>query len=169
MGGANSPAGLASRPIRILLCDEVTGTRQVLAVRVIPYHWRRNAPQRSGNRKKMFHFCPDLRGASGLRPNMNFRTREKYCIKCPGCSNYHFIELRDIRFKHRSEEIAGKKTYIMNEVKWRCPDCLQLEFDEYTMKGQPAEWIAGSPLAVTNGIKSFTSIRLYLHGTPGRT
>ena len=23
MGGANSPAGLASRPIRILLCDEV--------------------------------------------------------------------------------------------------------------------------------------------------
>lgn len=154
MGGANSPAGLASRPIRILLCDEVDRYPSSAGGEGDPISLAEKRTITFWNRKKIFTSTPTIRGASRIEAEYELGTREKYCIKCPGCGNYHFIELRDIRFKHRSEEIAGKKTYIVDEVKWRCPDCHN-EFDEYTMKRQPAEWIAENPLAVTNGIKSF--------------
>src|SRR5690606_32664875 len=36
----------------------------------------------------------------------------------------------------------------------RCPSCLQ-EFDEYTMKRQPAKWVAHNPKAINNRVRSF--------------
>ncbi len=154
MGGANSPAGLASRPIRILLCDEVDRYPSSAGGEGDPISLAEKRTLTFWNRKKIFTSTPTIRGASRIEAEYEFGTREKYCVRCPKCGNYHFIVLRDIKFTHRCEEIAGKKTYMIDEVRWRCPDCGG-EFDEYTMKRQPAEWIAENPLAITNGVRSF--------------
>lgn len=147
MGGANSPAGLASRPIRILLCDEVDRYPSSAGGEGDPISLAEKRTITFWNRKKIFTSTPTIRGASRIEAEYEFGTREKYCVRCPKCGNYHFIVLRDIRFTHRCEEIAGKKTYIVEDIRWRCPDCGG-EFDEYTMKRQPAEWIAENPAAI---------------------
>lgn len=154
IGGANSPAGLASRPIRILLCDEVDrypvsagneGDPIALAEKRTTTFW---------NRKKVFVSTPTVRGASRIEAEYELGTQEKWCVRCPGCGEYHFIVLRDIQFEYEKHEKNGKVTYTVHDVRWKCPSCLQ-EFDEFTIKRQPAKWVADNPAAIENGIRSF--------------
>lgn len=155
MGGANSPAGLASRPIRVLLCDEVDrypgsagneGDPIALA--------EKRTTTFTINRKKIFVSTPTNKGSSRIEQEYELGTQEKWCVECPGCGDYHFIELRDIQFKYQKSEINKKTIYVVNEVKWRCPSCLE-EFEEHTIKRQPAQWIADNPEALKNGVRSF--------------
>lgn len=154
MGGANSPAGLASRPIRVLLCDEVDRYRDSAGSEGDPISLAEKRTATFWNRKKVFVSTPTIKGASRIEQEYEQGTQEKWCVECPGCGKYHFIQLRDIQFKYEKIRVNNKTTYSVSEVKWRCPSCLE-EYDEYTMKKQPAKWVADNPRAIENGIRSF--------------
>ena len=62
--------------------------------------------------------------------------------------------MRDIQFDYEKIESNRKITYLVHDVKWKCPSCLE-KFDEHTIKRQPAKWIADNPEAINNGIRSF--------------
>lgn len=154
MGGANSPAGLASRPIRVLLCDEVDRYPDSAGNEGDPISLAEKRTTTFFTRKKILVSTPTIKGISRIEQEYDLGTQEKWCIQCPGCGEYHFIELRDIQFKYQKHEQNKKVTYTVNKVKWRCPSCLN-EYDEYTMKKQPARWVAENPSALKNGIRSF--------------
>jgi len=154
MGGANSPAGLASRPIRILLCDEVDRYPDSAGSEGDPIALAEKRTSTFWNRKKVFVSTPTIKGASRIEAEYELGTQEKWCVQCPGCGEYHFIVLRDIQFEYEKLKKNGKVTYVVRDVRWRCPSCLG-EFDEFTMKKQPARWIADNPAAIENGIRSF--------------
>jgi phage terminase large subunit GpA-like protein len=154
IGGANSPAGLASRPIRVLLCDEVDRYPDSAGGEGDPIALAEKRTTTFWNRKKIFVSTPTIKGASRIELEYELGTREKWCVECPGCGEYHFIELRDIQFKYKKHEQNGKVTYTVSDVKWRCPSCLN-EYDEYIIKKQPAKWVAENPSALENGIRSF--------------
>ncbi len=154
MGGANSPAGLASRPIRVLLCDEVDRYPDSAGNEGDPISLAEKRTATFWNRKKVFVSTPTIKGASRIEQEYELGTQEKWCVKCPGCGKYHFIALRDIQFDYDKNEKDKKIIYTVNNVKWRCPDCLN-QYDEQTMKKQPAKWIADNPKAIENRIRSF--------------
>lgn len=154
MGGANSPAGLASRPIRILLFDEVDRYPDSAGGEGDPTSLAEKRAITFWNRKKIFVSTPTIKGASKIEAKYELGTQEKWCVRCPACGDYHFITLQDIQFKHEKHVQNKKIIYIVHEVTWRCPTCLT-EIDEYTMKKQPAEWIADNPAALENGVRSF--------------
>ncbi|MFM1655640.1 phage terminase large subunit family protein [Brevibacillus sp. B_LB10_24] len=154
IGGANSPAGLASRPIRILLCDEVDRFPDSAGSEGDPIKLAEKRTITFWNRKKVFVSTPTIKGASRIEQEYEMGTQEKWSVECPNCGNYHAIVLRDIRFDHEIHEAGNRKIYQVHDIFWRCPSCLE-QFDEFTMKRQPAKWIADNPIARENGVRSF--------------
>jgi len=155
MCGANSPAGLASRPIRILLADEVDrfpdsagseGDPVDLASKRMTTYW---------NHVMGLFSTPTNEGASRIDLEYNAGTQEEWQHACPNCGEYHLIRYIDIvteAEEYKSED--GKKHVVVKSVKWRCPDC-GFEFTERQMKDASQKYIAKNPTAVQNGIRSF--------------
>lgn len=159
LAGANSPAGLASRPIRILLCDEVDrfplsaggatggeGDPVDLAAKRTTTYW---------NYKIGLFSTPTNEGASRIDIEYNLGTQEEWQHECPNCGTYSALDYRQMQTDYRqTKDEAGNKVVIVNEVKWRCPQC-GFEFDELAIKNAPQKYVAQNPDALKNGIRSF--------------
>lgn len=154
LGGANSPAGLASRPIRILLCDEVDrfppdcgeGDPVDLAAKRTTTYW---------NYKLGLFSTPTAEGASRIDTEYLLGTQEEWQHCCPNCHEWERLDYRQMQVDYEQKrDDKGNKIVIVNDVKWRCPQC-GFEFDELTMKAAPQKYIANNPDAIKNGIRSF--------------
>ena len=156
--GANSPAGLASRPIRVLLCDEVDrfpasaggatgeGDPIDLAAKRQTTYW---------NYKTGLFSTPTNEGASRIDIEYLAGTQEEWQHQCPNCGEYHALDYRNMNVDYtEKKDEAGNKTVIVKGVKWQCPDC-GFEFDELAIKKAPQKYIAQNPDALINGVRSF--------------
>lgn len=154
--GANSATGLASRPIRILLCDEVDrfpasasggeGDPISLAAKRTSTFW---------NKKIGLFSTPTTEGASRIDVEYLSGTQEEWQHKCPNCGEFHTLENEQMitDFEEYSDE-SGHKTVIVKSVKWRCPDCGN-DFSELELKNSEQRYYAQNPSAAANGIRSF--------------
>lgn len=155
MCGANSPAGLASRPIRILLCDEVDRFPQSAGSEGDPVDLASKRMTTFWNYKMGLFSTPTTEGASRIDIEYLAGTQEEWQHKCPNCGEYHSLDYRQMQVDYtaNSDEL-GNKTVIVKSVKWRCPDC-GFEFDELAIKSAPQKYVAQNPDAIENGIRSF--------------
>lgn len=155
LGGANSPAGLASRPIRILLCDEVDRFPQSAGQEGDPVDLAAKRMTTFWNYKMGLFSTPTAEGASRIDIEYIAGTQEEWRHKCPNCGEYHALDYRQMvtDFSEKRDN-AGNKTVIVRSVKWQCPDC-GFEFDERTMKTAPQKYVAQNAEAIHNGIRSF--------------
>lgn len=155
MCGANSPAGLASRPIRILLADEVDrfpdsagteGDPADLAAKRMTTFW---------NSCMGLFSTPTNEGSSRIDEEYLAGTQEEWQHKCPNCGEYHLLRHIDMTVDYKEIKTpSGKKTVIVNDVKWRCPHCV-FSFSEKEMKQTPQKYISRNADALKNGIRSF--------------
>lgn len=155
MGGANSPAGLASRPIRILLCDEVDrfpvsagteGDPIDLAAKRMTTYW---------NRVMGLFSTPTNEGDSRIDVAYNSGTQEEWQHRCPNCGEYHKLSYLNMEVDAKKDaKIQGLQKYLVREVKWRCPDC-GFAFSEREMKAAPQKYIVHHPEALETGCRSF--------------
>lgn len=125
--GANSAANLASRPIRVLLADEVDrfptnvggeGDPLKLAEkRTTTFDW---------NKKLVYVSTPTIAGVSRIEKEFNNSTMEEWALKCPECGEYQilkFTPLLDFESLCMSCEHCGS---MSSEKKW---------------KSRPGKWI----------------------------
>lgn len=154
-GGANSPAGLAGRPIRIVLCDEVDRFPLSAGKEGDPVELAATRTTTYWNYKIGLFSTPTVEGVSRIDIEYNLGTQEEWQHQCPNCGEYHVLDYRQMQvdFEQKRDE-AGRKVILVNGVKWRCPDC-GFEFDELQMKNSPQKYIAQNPDAIKNGIRSF--------------
>lgn len=155
MCGANSPAGLASRPIRILLADEVDrfpdsagseGDPVDLAAKRMTTFW---------NRVMGLFSTPTNKGASRIDAEYNAGTQEEWQHQCPNCGEYHTLRYQDMIADAKGQDNGkGGTLYIVSTVMWRCPDC-GFEFTERQMKDAAQQYVEQNPDAIQNGIRSF--------------
>ena len=141
MGGANSPAGLASRPIRILFCDEVDRYPDSAGTEGDPIQLAEKRTTTFWNRKKIYTSTPGTKGVSRIEFEYLGGTQEQWSKQCPHCGQPIFINIYGMIYKHE-QDVKGN--YTVDDIVFRCPACLE-EYDEYTWKAQPGEWIAGNP------------------------
>lgn len=154
--GANSPAELASRPVRYIFLDETDrfpvsagseGDPQELAI-------RRTETFRH-NRKIVKTSTPTIKGKSRIEEDYMNGTQEEWHTECPYCHEYNFIRFDDIKFeKEEFKSKNGDKNYNVLSVGWVCPSCKKLVL-EHVAKRQPAKWVVKNPKALDNGIRSF--------------
>lgn len=121
--GANSGSGLRSRPIRILLADEIDaypptagkdGDPLLLASKRLTTFW---------NRKEVFISTPTVKGISRIEVEYENSTQEVWNVPCPACGAYQPLEWGQVKFdKDDLSEIDYVCTYcgvISNEFEWK--------------------------------------------------
>lgn len=146
--GSNSPSGLASRPIKILLCDEIdryVPTKEGDAIDL--------AEKRTSNffdAKVGIFSTPTKLGASRIDVEYELGTQEEWRHECPNC---HSLEVLDYR-QMECEKRRIKDAVIVDEVYWRCPQC-GMSFNEQQMRRAAQMYVVQNPDAIKNGVRSF--------------
>lgn len=153
--GANSPAGLASKPIRILLCDECDRYPASASEEGDPISLAEKRQTTYFNRKTALFSTPTVEGYSRIDKEYLLGTQEKWLHQCPNCGEYHWLDYRDMQvdFTEKIDELKNR-TITVNSVNWRCPDC-SFEFSELTMKNAAQKYVAENLDALKNGVRSF--------------
>lgn len=144
IAGANSPAGLASKPVRIVLCDEVDRFPVSAGAEGDPVKLVEKRTRTFANKKLIYTSTPTIKGASRIEYEYEKGSREVWKHECPYCGDFFTIRFADLRFEYDKTEFDGRNQYAVKDVKWRCPACMQ-EFDEYKIKRAPAVWEAENP------------------------
>jgi phage terminase large subunit GpA-like protein len=92
MVGANSPSSLASRPMRILLADEIDrypptagkeGDPLLLAAKRLTTYW---------NKKEVDVSTPTIKGLSRIEVEFEHSTQEIWHVPCPACGEFQPLE-----------------------------------------------------------------------------
>lgn len=155
MAGANSPSGLASRPVRILLCDEVDRFPESAGTEGDPVDLASKRMTTFWNRVMGLFSTPTNEGSSRIDEEYALGTQEEWQHRCPNCGKFHKLVYADMQVDaQQAEGKHGRKTYIVKSVKWRCPDCKH-EFTERQMKDAPQKYVGHNPDALKNGCRSF--------------
>lgn len=155
MCGANSPAGLASRPVRILLADEVDRFPESAGNEGDPVDLASKRMTTFWNYVMGLFSTPTIDGDSRIEIEYNAGTQEEWQHQCPNCGEWHLIRYLDMitdAEEHRDK--SGRRQVIVHGVKWRCPDC-GFEFTEQQMRNAKQMYVPRNPKALFNGIRSF--------------
>ena len=144
MVGANAPASLASRPIRILLADEVDRFPISAGTEGDPLSLAEKRTTTFSNRKKIFVSTPTIKGASRIETAFEMSTKERWNLPCPSCGEYQRLNWGDIEFEYDDEKDEAIS------VKKRCIYCGFLH-DEFEWKSGEGKWIAENPNAKIKG------------------
>lgn len=99
MAGANSPASLASRPIRVVLCDEVDRYPASAGTEGDPVSLVSKRTTTFWNRKRILVSTPTIKGASRIEAAYNESSMEQWCLPCPSCEEYQPLTWGQIRFE----------------------------------------------------------------------
>lgn len=155
MCGANSPAGLASRPVRVLLADEVDRFPDSAGTEGDPVDLAAKRMTTFWNRVMGLFSTPTNEGSSRIDVEYQTGTQEEWQHECPNCGEYHLIRHTEMECETEEHKDAkGRKIVIVSDVKWRCPDCGST-FSEDEMRKAPQKYIPKNPAALHNGIRSF--------------
>lgn len=96
IGGSNSPAGLASRPIRYLLCDEVDRWEVTQEGHALPLAMKRT--QTFPNKKILKVSSPTFAGV-GISAEYDLSARQmEWHLICPDCGGHQMPTLKDFKW-----------------------------------------------------------------------
>lgn len=155
MCGANSPSGLASRPIRVLLADEVDRFPDSAGTEGDPVSLAANRMTTFWNHVMGLFSTPTNKGASRIEIEYLTGTQEEWQHECPNCKEYHLLRYLDMTCDYAEKKNKnGTKNVIIKSVKWRCPDC-GFTFTEHEMRNTKQKYIIQNPQALANGTRSF--------------
>ena len=135
--GANSSASLASRPIRIVLMDEVDRFPVNVGDEGDPVSLVQKRTATFHNRKHVMVSTPTVKGVSRIEEEYNQSTMEEWCLACPKCGEYNPLTWGAIKF-----EKDGNGEYQMQGME--CERCLEVS-KEYEWKANDGKWIAKKP------------------------
>lgn len=147
--GANSPAGLASRPIRVLLCDEVDRFPASAGTEGDPIDLARRRTATFRNRKILMGSTPTVKGSSRIEAAWEQSDQRFYFVPCPNCNEFQRLVFTQVRWPDgRPDEAA----YV-------CQHCGSVitDADKPEMLRQ-GEWRSTRP---SNGIAGFHISEIY--------
>ncbi|MER2121848.1 MAG: phage terminase large subunit family protein [Solibacillus sp.] len=133
--GANSPASLASRPVRIVLADEVDRFPSSAGTEGDPLSLAQKRTKTFWNYKWITVSTPTIKGASRIEMEYEESTKEQWSVSCPSCGKLQPYSWPQIRF---------------DSVAMECVHCKE-QHAEVEWKSRPGEWIARNPEATKRG------------------
>lgn len=149
IAGANSPASLASRPIRVVLLDEVDrypasagteGDPVALAIKRTANFW---------NRRIVLTSTPTIKGASRIEQAFAGSDQRRYYVPCPHCETFQVLRWAAVQWTENNPASA----------RVACESCGALldDSDRIDMIAQ-GEWRATAPFT---GIAGFHLWEIY--------
>lgn len=106
LAGANSPASLASRPIRVLLADEVDRWPAALPGEGDPLALALARTLTFARRKIVIISSPTVAGASRIEDWWALSDQRRYHVPCPACGAHFLLEWAAVRWDEGAPETA---------------------------------------------------------------
>lgn len=142
MAGSNSPASLASRPIRVVLCDEIDRYPVSAGTEGDPVNLAIKRTLTFWNRKIILVSTPTIKGKSRIESAYEDSTQEVYTLKCKRCGNHQQIVRRNIEHETKAGELVA--------VLSQCEACREI-LPESDWKKDPGIWQANAEHRNTRG------------------
>jgi phage terminase large subunit GpA-like protein len=98
IAGANSPASLASRPVRVVLCDEVDRYPASAGTEGDPVNLAKKRTTSFWNRKSVLTSTPTIRGMSRIEAAYEASSRGRWHVPCPDCGHMQFYRWGQLDF-----------------------------------------------------------------------
>ena len=119
--GSNSPASMASRPIRIVLVDELDRCAHSAGSEGSPVALARRRSMTFWNRKIVQVSSPTLKNYSRIEDAYKRSTRNQFFIPCKKCKEFQTLEWKQVRWPENKPEQAE---YFCNkcEIPWTDAD-----------------------------------------------
>lgn len=137
MIGANAPAALASRPIRIVLCDEVDRYPESAGTEGDPVNLARKRTITFRSRKRIGLFStPTVKGKSRIERAWKRSDQRRYNVPCPHCGHAHVLKWENVSIIDDDPTTA----------KLSCPSCGRLIEDAHKPAMLEAgKWVKENP------------------------
>ena len=161
MAGANSPASLASRPIRIVLCDEVDRYPPSAGTEGDPVNLAKKRTTTFWNRKILLTSTPTVKGVSRIELEFEQSDQRRYFVPCGDCGEFQHLEWSSVEWMKddKGEPLPETAAYC-------CSRCSSLWTDGQRLAAiRKGEWRATAPFA---GRAGFHLNELYSPWVPMR-
>ena len=100
--GANSPASLASRPCRIILCDEVDRYPISAGTEGDPVSLAKKRSSTFWNRKIILVSTPTEKGASRIEQAYDESDQRRFFVPCPDCDEYETLKWANVTWTDKN-------------------------------------------------------------------
>ncbi|HEY1283002.1 MAG TPA: phage terminase large subunit family protein [Steroidobacteraceae bacterium] len=104
--GANSPASLAQRPIRVVMCDDVDRFPASAGAEGDPIKLSQKRSNTFWNRRFLAGSTPTVRGASRISIGFAASDQRYYFVPCPHCAHEQRLEWKNVRWPEGQPEQA---------------------------------------------------------------
>lgn len=142
--GANSPSSLASRPIRIVLCDEVDRYPVSAGAEGDPISLARKRSATFWNKKLIMVSTPTVKGQSRIESAFAESDQREYYVPCPDCGEFHTLKWANVQFDKEAPETT---VYV-------CEECGSAWDDAKRLRAiRKGEWRAHAPFKGTAGFR----------------
>jgi hypothetical protein len=154
IGGANAPSGLASRPIRVLLCDEVDRYPFSAGAEGDPVNLAKKRTVTFWNRKIVLVSTPTIRGASRIETAYEESDKRQFWVPCPDCGESQTLIWHQVRWDRDPTGAHKPET-----ARYECIHCAAPWSDAVRWAAiRKGEWRAQAPFA---GIVGFHLNEIY--------
>lgn len=149
IAGANSAASLASRPIRVLLADEVDRYPSSAGTEGDPVSLARKRTTTFWNRKVVLVSTPTVRGHSRIEAAYEESDQRRFHVPCPDCGHEAPLAWDNVRWPEGQPR----------EAYYACPECGSVWDDAKRWRAcRAGRWVAGAEF---NGVAGFHLSELY--------
>ena len=149
IAGANSAAGLASRPIRIVLCDEIDRYPPSAGSEGDPVQLAAKRASTFWNAKLVTTSTPTVKGGSRIEADYENSDKREYFVPCPHCKEMQVMRWDLVQWEKDKPETAA----------YFCDKCGAAWTEADRMKAvRQGEWRAGAEF---NGVAGFRLSGLY--------
>ena len=141
--GANAPSGLASRPIRILLCDEVDRYPFSAGAEGDPVNLAKKRTVTFWNRKIVLVSTPTIRGLSRIETAYAESDQRQYWVPCPSCGAHQVLVWTQVRWESAAGGHAGGE-HRPETARYHCVACDAAWSDALRWARDPPRRMAGA-------------------------
>lgn len=138
LAGSNSPSGLASKPIRFLLLDEVDKYPGASKKEADPIKLATERTKTFHNKKIYMTSTPTLKTGHIWQAKESADIEKHYFVPCPHCGEYIEFKFQNVRFPDDESMSYIDRAEFANYVCQEC-GCVITDNDKHTMLRQ-GEW-----------------------------
>lgn len=144
MCGANSPASLASRPVRVILADELDRWPISAGDEGDPYELARKRSATFWNRKEVAVSTPTVKNGSKIEALFENTDKREYHVPCPECDHHQIMKWSNVHWNEGEPDSAY----------YACEECGGAWDDAMRYKAiRKGEWRATAPFVGRAGFR----------------
>jgi len=121
--GANAPAGLASRPIRVVLGDERDRFPKSAGTEGDPFSLGVKRTTTFWNRKIVEVSTPTIKGASPIEAAYEDSDKGRYFVPCPDCGHFQFLKWSQVLWEKDHEGEEEPTVHHPETAAYVCEEC----------------------------------------------